>query len=439
MSSESIRPSTLDGIKRLAKSIRNERGIQHIRALDVAAQSAGFQNFKHAQNVLKGGRTHQPQHPGHRLFLTAYWSDKESGAKGRETLTLWLETLWSELIGPRQLSNERTLGRFRSEGPDHLVERYRVGSQSQARRMICAAARTLQFMDATKLRPSQGHSRTLPHGTSKSSLPGRDHSSIWYDRNSKRYLLADEPYERAALSYADERAAWSERHGFTIAKPSWPGMYNPDGGSRLYLVADSKKGIPLEPVVAALDQIPEPIAEATWDGESAPAMPPFVSPGALTRTTARPTTPVAAKLGRLQPRSAMGYVRTFVGPQRRPNGKMPIEAHAKVGALLKSVLVASRERKGVYNRVNGIRCELDEWTQREYSQAELPNEQFFDLYYHESGGTFAPSLPADERSRHVENLANVKRTLAEHYPDSTPLRALLKNIDGAIKSMQSWH
>ena len=135
----------------------------------------------------------------------------------------------------------------------------------------------------------------------------------------------------------------------------------------------------------------------------------------------------------------MGYVRTFVGPQRRPNGKMPIEAHAKVGALLKSVLVASRERKGVYNRVNGIRCELDEWTQREYSQAELPNEQFFDLYYHESGGTFAPSLPADERSRHVENLANVKRTLAEHYPDSTPLRALLKNIDGAIKSMQSWH
>jgi hypothetical protein len=281
MSSESIHPSTLDGIKRLAKSIKNERGIQHIRALDVAAHSAGFQNFKHAQNVLKGSRAHQSHHAGHRVFLTAYWSNKESGKKGRETLTLWLDTLWSELITPQQMNNERTLGRFRTEGPDHLVERHLVDSQSRARRVTCAAARVLQFMDATKLRPSGAHSRAFPKSNSAHSLPGCDHHSVWYDRNSKRYLFADEPYEAAASSSATERAAWSHRYGFIITKPSWPGMYNPDGGSRLYLVADAEKGIPLAPLVAALNRLPEPIVEAAWNGESAPAIPPFLSPSRM--------------------------------------------------------------------------------------------------------------------------------------------------------------
>lgn len=52
MISKAIRPSTLDGIKRLAKSLKRERGIQHARALDEAAQAAGFQNFRHASNAL---------------------------------------------------------------------------------------------------------------------------------------------------------------------------------------------------------------------------------------------------------------------------------------------------------------------------------------------------------------------------------------------------
>lgn len=70
MSSESIRPSTMDGIKRLAKSIKAERGIKHLLALDAAAQSAGFQNFGHARNVLEKRSTHQPAQTGHRIFLT---------------------------------------------------------------------------------------------------------------------------------------------------------------------------------------------------------------------------------------------------------------------------------------------------------------------------------------------------------------------------------
>jgi len=438
MSSEAIRPSTMDGIKRLANSIKVERGIKHLPALEVAAQLAGFQNLKHAQNVLRAGDNRSNARPGHRLYLTVYWRDKESDTRGRETLSIWLGTLWSDLVTLTQLDHHRALSDFRPEGPDHLAVRHLTHSQSQARRDICAAARTLQFMDATKLRPSKSHSRAFPAGRSSNAVPGRDHYSVWYDRETKRYLFVDEPYEMAVEGKAAERAAWSERHGFTIAKPSWPGMYNPDGGSRLYLIADAAKGVPLAPIVAALDRLPAPIVEATWDGESAPSMPIFFSPGAIARneTAAAKPTSESRKITR-GPRSTVGYVQTFVGPQRRPKGRMSIEAHEQVGTLLKSVLVASHHRKGVYNRVNGIRSELDEWTQREYNHAELPNEQFFDLYYHESGSSFARTLSADERAVHVVSLEHVKQILTHHYPDSLPLRALMKKLDTAITSMRT--
>ena len=55
-------------------------------------------------------------------------------------------------------------------------------------------------MDTTKLRPSEeptARASSRPAGPA-TPVPGRDHYSIWYDRESKRYLFADEPYEPAA-------------------------------------------------------------------------------------------------------------------------------------------------------------------------------------------------------------------------------------------------
>ncbi len=437
MSSEAIRPSTMDGIKRLAKSLKTERGIQHLRALDDAAQAAGFQNFRHASNVLRAAP--KPKRPSseHRIFLTAYWKNREDGTSGRETLTIGLSAQWGDLITPLQLQNHRALVHFRSEGPDHLARESLLRTQSEARRAVCAAARALHFMDATKLRPSKSHSRAFPGGRSSNAVPGRDHYSIWYDRETKRYLFADEPYEKAVDNKVQEREAWAKQHGFAIVKPKWAGMYAPDVGSRLYLIADEAKGIPLEPVATALNKLPAPIVEDTWDGESASMTPFFVSPDAVAKAAAEKDKPKAPRKSNSQ-RNSVGYVQTFVGPQRRPKGRMPIEAHAKVGQLLKSVLVATYHRKGVYNRVNAIRSELDEWTQREYSHAELPSEQFFELYYHESGSTFSRTLTEAERERHVVSLVQAKNLLGEHYPDSPPLRTLLKKVDAAVKSLESW-
>lgn len=65
MSMRPGRPSSLDGIKRHAKAIKAEKGLQHARALDEAATLAGFQNFAHAKRALaaKGLRTQGRQNP----------------------------------------------------------------------------------------------------------------------------------------------------------------------------------------------------------------------------------------------------------------------------------------------------------------------------------------------------------------------------------------
>lgn len=437
MSSEAIRPSTLDGIKRLAKSLKVERGIKYLRALDDAAQLAGFQNFRHASNVLRTATKPDSSPPGHRLYLTAYLKDRKAGASCRETLTIRLSAPWSDLITPLQLQNNRALVDLRVEGPDHLAGGHLHGTQSEARRAVCAAARTLHFMDATKLRPSKSHSRAFPGGQWSNAVPGRDHYSVWYDRETKRYLFVDEPYETAIERLAQEREAWAKQNGFAIVKPEWAGMYAPDIGSRLYLIADEVKGVPLRPIAAALNKLAPPIVEDAWDGESAPMLPFFVSPGAIAKaTTAKDKPKAPCKLS--GQRNSVGYVQTFVGPQRRPKGRMPIDVHAEVGRLLNSVLLDTYYRKGVYNRIDAVRCELDEWTQREYNHAELPNELFFELYYHKSGATFSRSLTEAERERHIESLAHAKKLLGEHYPDCPPLRSLLKKVDSAVRSLQSW-
>jgi Domain of unknown function (DUF5623) len=438
MSEDNTQPSTLDGIKRLAKSIKVERSIQHVRALDEAARSVGFQNFSHARNTLHDGSGNPSKSPRHKLFLTVYWRENKSNPSGRETLTLWLSSPWADLIRPAQLNNHRALARFRPEVDDHLAWAMAAKSQSAARREICAAARTLQFIDTTKLRPSKSHSRAYPEGKSRNAVPRHDHGSVWYDSKTKRYLTVDEPYELAAEGGANERNSWSQRYCFTIVKPSWAGMYDPDGGSRLYLISDGKKGIPLEPIAAALSQLPPPIVEASWNGESAPSLPIFISPGkrAAPRLEKLPEKAARAANNRS---NTVGYVQMFVGPRRRPNARMPVEVHAKVGSLLKSVLVASSSRRGVYNRVDTVRSELDEWAQKEYtSRKELPDGQFFDLYYHELNSSSSRSQAPDERTKHIAALEHVKQIVAEHYPDCPPLRHLQKNLDASISSLKRW-
>jgi hypothetical protein len=137
--------------------------------------------------------------------------------------------------------------------------------------------------------------------------------------------------------------------------------------------------------------------------------------------------------------STVEYMRTFYGPSLRPIGRMPLSAHKEAGRLLKEVYAATGYRKSASNRVNSVRSELDEWAMQEYpDQKALPNEEFFDLYYHGPSQTFQQHISRGDRVGHTASLREVQKIVVAHYPDSAPLRALLKKLDGAINSLNSW-
>jgi hypothetical protein len=283
-----IHPTTLVGIKRLANQLKSERDLPHTEALNAAAGAAGFQNFAHAQRSLRDAPPAAvPRHP---VWLTAYWRDKELGTEGRESLRLELDAPWTTLIDLAKLKKHRGFSGFWALAPDHMEERYVQDSQSQARNMICRAARTFQFMDATGLQPSKASSRVFRGGTNPFQIPGRDHTSTWYDPPTKRYLCADEPYEAAIELQETERESWAADHGIEIARPTWRGMHYPkERGTQLYLLSQRGVGIPLGPIVEKLNRLPQPMIEQTWSGESAPRHPYFMTPRHSERLTRAPS------------------------------------------------------------------------------------------------------------------------------------------------------
>jgi hypothetical protein len=432
--SKNITPSTLEGISRLAKTIKRKQGISHHEALEVAAVRAGFQNHRHAQHTLQ---TKSLVVAGHTIYLTSYWKDKDTKEYGRETLPLRIRRPLAELLKPAQLKQNSRLSVFRFEGPDHLAIRHLMRSQENARDRVCEAARTLQFMEATGLKPS-GSSRAYPQSSPVFSIPGMDHASVWYDPSSKRYLLMDEPYEMAADAKQRERQAWAIQHNFKVALSEWPGMYNPEGGSRLYLISHAEKGVPLEPITAALARLHAPISPSPWQGESGPFPPPFVSPGAIARHEASKARQAMEAPRKPQKRNTVQYVNPIFGADRRPDAKMPIRAHQQIAGLMKTILADTYYRKGVYNKINSVRNQLDEWVQREYNRDELPDDAFHKLYYQDLRSNFNKQLSAASRQRHSDSMRKVKGILSEHYPDCAPLCRLIKKLDSAIASMDNW-
>ncbi|MES1973345.1 MAG: hypothetical protein V4472_12880 [Pseudomonadota bacterium] len=260
MSEKSVRPSTIDGIKSLAKSIKRDKGIKHSEALDCAAQAAGFSNFTHATREL-GDK------PRHFLWITARWFDRATKERGQETLKVGFDRPYAELVSPSQARSDRYLGNVRADAPDHLVILSMSENVDLARRHVCEVARTLQFIDATGLKPSDAR-RPYPKGRFDNRVPNQDHASVWWDPVHRRHVLADEPYVRPEDPISEERLAWAKRYGWEIVKPAWGSIYWTDGGCWLFLMTDRAKGPSLKPLADALEKAPKPVAAKRWTGFS---------------------------------------------------------------------------------------------------------------------------------------------------------------------------
>ncbi|NRG18654.1 DUF5623 domain-containing protein [Rhizobiales bacterium] len=435
MTKELLAPRTLEGIKRLAKNISKETGQQHSRALDSAALCSGYQNFAHARRMLS--RAHEPNvEPQTFIFITGYWYDHDTKEGGRETLKLRVSKPLEEIITTAQLRVAAYLSRFRRVSADHLVYRFQYISQQSARHFVCQAARALQFMDATGLKPST--SRKLnPNLHMGERLPGIDHSTVWRDPETGQIIVVDEPYGGGA-TWQQERDTWSRRHGWEIIKPSWSGIYFPDGGTEFYLLADVSKGNPLQRIATTLDKAPTPVVASRWNGESAPWDKLFSTPGEIAsaktnherkKSSQKVTKKISAK--------TIGYHSMFGNVRRKPDTRMPVEAHSQIGKLLMPVLGAAWKRQGVRNRLETVRSELDDWVQKEYLRTELSDEVFHKLYYGDVQHRFRSNEKLDIAEL-THKLSAAERILKKHYPDCEPLRAILRKLEKARESLEKW-
>lgn len=260
-----LRPTTLSGIKTLANDLKTSRGLAHARALDEAAKQAGYQNWAHALKGVNPGAILTRTPPGHLVTVEAPWRDHEARQKGWERMTVTLSQPIEALLTQAQVRAGHYLATFRiAEGG--LVDEHQSYSQDRTRTDVRRIVRTLQFIDATGLVPSRGHSRAYPSDYNDRRPPGADHTHGWYHPPTKSYVMVDEPYAPAVPGHEPQREAWAVRHGRRIVRPAWAGMYNPDGGSALFLIAETRYGFDLDAAAAALGKL-DPLP-TTWSGTS---------------------------------------------------------------------------------------------------------------------------------------------------------------------------
>ncbi|WP_244420610.1 DUF5623 domain-containing protein [Mesorhizobium japonicum] len=431
MSKTDVQPSSIEGIKRLAKAISKRDSISHNKALDTASQASGFGNFQHARRSLTAYSAESAP-ARHAVYISTFWRDGQTRTSGRETIRVFLTMPLDELIKPSQYRYAHKLGRFRRHASDHVIDEYRPDSANAALARTCGAARVLQFMDITGLRPSKA--RVEPRGGYSARLTGHDHGSVWYDPVAKHHVGADEPYAASVASKIAERNTWARQHNWSLAKPEWAGMYYPEGSSELYLYADASKGYSLDGLLKVLAKAPSPIVPENCARVATDDHAPFVTPGEKAEAEAKLARDVQRKAPSPRgPKTTVEYRLPLSGKRRRrPKAAMPVDAHVRIGTLLKGVLTDTRARAGVYKRVDAVRSELDDWVQCEHDRQAMSDAVFFDLYYgeHSAGGT------SKAGEQHIENLRLAQSVLMQHYPDCAPLRELVGKIDLAVRSLE---
>lgn len=429
MNIASIRPSTVDGIKQLAKKIKRERNTSHNEALDLASRQAGFENYVHARRRLAAG------HPavllaatgGRRVFpvfLSAHWymprriSPELERRAGREILQINLSRPLPEVVAKHRVSAGRGLGWFRMEYADHLEHRTNLNSIENAREKLLEAVRSLRFMEATGLQPAT----TMQHREAMRTLdgfPGKDHASEWFDPASGGWIFLDEPYERSISGHRDERLAWLKRRDMHMLIPSWKGIYYP-GECQPHLI--SSDATLLHRIATALSTVaPFPLPEP-WPHETGLYGDDYVSAQRLADGKSR------------KPRPGPSY-RDYKGatpyggapgiPSRwRPAKPMPLELHRQLGELMQRLSGAPLSWR-VSSKLGVQRSLLEDWALLEH-RAEHGPSVADDLYY---GGPSRQALVT--RAEQLAALAKAKTLVERGYSDCKPRRELIAALDAA--------
>lgn len=419
---DDLRPTTLEGVKRLAKQIKKTSGIKHSDALNLAAKSAACMNFRHARRTLHTGRfaNSKPY-----VFLTIYWSDKKQGHRcGRETLRIDLSMPILDLCPKSALKYVRGFGNLRMVAGDHFVCDDIAHTQEYARERLCTAERALRFMELTGLRPNRDRKK-YPRVLESDKLPNIDHSTEWVDPANGQFVLIDEPYGNVPDDA--ERTDWAARNGWRIEKTSWPGMYRPYDCD-LYVGIDTRSGYDVDALIGKINAMPEPIVSENWTGDSSPGWETFLSPMAKTKQDKRR----ARCKGMIYPSPSKVTVPYDYDPgcsRRRPVGELGIDGHVQAGRVIKAVMWSKYATDGVYTRLSSLRSDLEAWLILEIGREQLKGSELCEVYYGRTDDHKALERAMTSADDVVAALRSLAQTLKNAYPDCAPLRQQLRRID----------
>lgn len=423
MATASIRPSTLGGIKQLAKKIRRERNISHSEALELASRQAGYENLVHAKRRLPvhGAPTSFP------VYLTVHWQDwpERNGEAtssppcyraGRETLRVDLARPLCQVVTKHRVSRARGLSGFRMEYADHLEHLTNIQGQDRARDVLVSAARSLHFMEATGLQPVSTN-RYASLQSTMTHLPGNDHLSHWFDPATAVYVCLDEPYRPAVMGLIPGRQRWLEQTGLQMVTPEWEGIYNAGHCVPHLISSDTALLQRVTAAVAKAQPLPSP---TTWPHETGLCGEDFVSPQRL--ADAKPRRPRPRPSWRNH-KGASPYGGAAGIPSKwRPAKPMQLELHRELGHLLQQLVGFSWR---VTQKLGTARSRLDEWSVLEHKH--LNNEVASDLYY---GGRNIRFCTTD--AERLDGLSKARALVGRGYDECKPRREILAIFDAAI-------
>ena len=148
-------------------------------------------------------------------------------------------------------------------------------------------------------------------------------------------------------------------------------------------------------------------------------------------TIRRPETPVP---------STLKYFNVVTGHSigEHPNRKMPIRRHKAIGKILHQLSLEIEYHKRARNHVQDIRSILDDWMGCEYSESELGNEKFNNIYYGRKARILkvVPSLGRTaELKRMLRRIGNI---VERSYHSCKPVEKLQTKIGKALESLDKW-
>lgn len=419
-------PSTVDGIRRLAKSIKRELGVTHHVALDAAARKSGYQNFKHAKRAISAAHIPAADSSLHTAYLTAYWREQQGSGMGRkagcETLEVGLSRPLSSLLTRNQLGHARNLGGFKMVAADHAERIRDADSKANAEHQLQLAAATLHFLAVTGLTPAYTQ-RHLHAMEIANELPRRDHYSWWIDPSCNSWLVVDEPYSRYESM---ERECWARDHGLCLVEVNWSGLYRP-GHCVVSLLSPSSSLVDrVRSQVEALENSPSPpsrqVSEAYFSQFKSPVM---IASGREPKR--RPMASYGRRMGAEPYGGGPGVPSSW-----RPAEPMPLSAHMTVGPILHALCNSPSLVVGAkaYQNISLCRSTLEDWAFIEHRN-EISREVEERLYYGGAVDGYETPLKA------LSALAEAEAVLRANYIECKPKREILALLGSAAADIRS--